>query len=88
MSYKKAPFFIEVFPIIEDIIGYEEKNLAKFITYSLQKICNFLSIETTIIISSDIDKNNDLKGQDKIIEICKKIKADNYINAVGGTEII
>lgn len=87
LSYKKAPFFAEVFPILEDIIGYKENNLAKLITYSLSKICNFLSIETEIMTSSDIDKNNDLKGQDKIIEICKKIKADNYVNAIGGIEL-
>tara|TARA_B110000285_G_C14612547_1_gene375583 strand:- start:212 stop:505 length:294 start_codon:yes stop_codon:yes gene_type:complete len=36
------------------------------------------------MIASDIKKNNDLKGQDKIIEICKIIEADNYINAIGG----
>lgn len=84
ISYNKAPFFLEIFPVIEDIIRYEEKNLAKFIKYSLRQICNFLSIETTIMIASDIKKNNDLKGQDKIIEICKIIEADNYINAIGG----
>ena len=33
------------------------------------------------------EKNNDLKGQDKIIEICKKVKADKYINAAGGTAL-
>lgn len=87
LSYKKAPFFAEVFPIIEDIITQKENNLAKFITYSLREICNFLSIETTIMISSAIDKNNDLTGQDKIIEICKKLQADNYINAIGGMEM-
>ena len=87
LSYKKAPFFTEVFPIIENILGQEEKNLAKFIAYSLRKICNFLSIETTIVISSDIEKNSDLKGQNKIIEICKKLQGNNYINVVGGIEL-
>ena len=87
LSYKKAPFFVEVFPIMENILGQEEKNLAKFISYSLQKICSFLSIETTIVISSEIEKNNNLKGQNKIIEICKKLQGDKYINAVGGIEL-
>lgn len=87
LSYKKAPFFDEVFPIIENIIVQDEKNLAKFITYSLREICNFLSIKTIIMISSDIEKNNVLKGEDKIIEICKKVKADKYINAAGGTAL-
>jgi hypothetical protein len=87
LTYKKAPFFAEIFPIIENIIEYDEKNLAKFIAYSLQKICSLLSIETTIMISSAIEKNNDLKGQDKIIEICKKLEADTYVNAIGGAAL-
>jgi hypothetical protein len=87
LTYKKAPFFAEVFQIIENIIEYDEKNLAKFIAYSLRKICSLLAIETTIMVSSEIEKNNDLKGQDKIIEICKKLEATNYINAIGGQEL-
>ncbi|MEO7172473.1 WbqC family protein, partial [Flavobacterium sp.] len=86
-SYKNAPYFQEVFSLIEEIIYQEEHNLAKNIKYSLDKICTYLSIQTKILFSSDIDKNNDLKGQDKIIEICKKLQATNYINAIGGKEL-
>lgn len=87
LSYKKAPFFNEIFLLLEDIILYEEKNIAQFIKYSLEIICNYLSIETTILVSSEIIKNNELKGQDKIIEICKKLGADTYVNAIGGTTL-
>ena len=87
LSYKKAPFFAEVFPIVENIILQEEKNLAKFLTYSLREICNFLSISTSIVNSSEIEKNNDLKAQNKIIEICKIKEADSYINAIEGTAL-
>jgi hypothetical protein len=84
LAYSKAPFFEQVFPLIQDIITKDEINISKLIIYSLNKICGFLSIKTNIIISSEIEKNNNLKGQDKIIEICKKLNATNYINASGG----
>ncbi|RKS01894.1 WbqC family protein [Flavobacterium sp. 102] len=84
LAYGKATFFEQVFPLIQDIIEQQETNLSKLIVYSLQQISSYLSIPTTIIISSDIEKDNSLKGQDKIIEICKKLGATNYINAVGG----
>lgn len=87
MSYRKAPYFETVFPIIEDILNQEEKNLAKFIGYSLQKLSNFLEIDTKFIYSSDIKKDNTLKAQDKILDICKKLEATNYINAIGGKEL-
>lgn len=86
-GYSKAPFFEQVFPVIQDIIKLEESNVSKFIIYSLQKICSFLEINTKIIISSDIKKDNNLKGQDKILEICKKLGAKDYINASGGVEL-
>lgn len=87
LSYKKAPLYNEVFPIIVDIITNEEQNLAKFVTYSLRKVCKYLCIDTEILISSDIEKNDNLKGQDKIIEICKKVQIDHYVNAIGGMEL-
>ena len=87
LSYKKAPFFSQVFPLIEAIILYEENNLAKFLTHSLRKICSYLAIETNIVVSSEIEKNNDLKAQDKIIEICEKLNTTQYTNAIGGIEL-
>lgn len=87
MSYKKSPYFDAIFPIIEDILNYEEKNLAKFIAGSLEKISSYLDIDTKFIYSSDIKKDNTLKAQDKILDICKKLDASSYINAIGGQEL-
>jgi len=83
-SYKKAPYFNKVEPLIKRIFIQEEKNLAKFIGFSLDIISRYLDIQTNYIYSSDIEKDNSLKGQEKIIEICKFTGADTYINAIGG----
>jgi len=86
-NYIKAPYFKDVFPIIEDILNQNQKNIAKFIGYSLRQISNYIDIETKFIYSSDIEKNNTLKGQDKVLEICKILNASNYINAIGGQKL-
>ena len=86
-SYKKAPFFNDVFPLVEKCIINEESNLFKFIYDSLSYINDFLGIKTKIIISSSIDMNHELKSKDKVIEICKKLNSDNYINSIGGMEL-
>jgi hypothetical protein len=83
-NYKSAPYYATVFPMLENIITYDEKNLAEYLKYSITQICDFLSIDTEIIVSSTINKDNDLRGQDKVIEICKMLDADEYINAIGG----
>lgn len=86
-SYRKAPFFDNIFPMLSNILSQDEKNLAKFIALSLETISLYLNIETTLIYSSIIKKNNTLKAQDKIIDICKELNAARYINAVGGQNL-
>lgn len=86
-NYKKAPFFTEVFPLIQRIVENKETNLAKYLEYSIREICSYLDIKTELLISSNLEKNNFLKGKDKVIEICKKLGGSEYYNAIGGQEL-
>lgn len=86
-SYCKAPYYDEVYPVIKEIIICDESNLAKYIENSIRKICEYLNINTKLIVSSSIDKDINLKGQDKVINICKILGADEYYNAIGGQEL-
>lgn len=85
--YLKAPYFHKVYPIIEEIVTRGERNLACYLEYSIRQICEYLSINTELIISSNIMKNNELKGKDKVIEICKLLGADEYYNSIGGQDL-
>lgn len=85
--YRNAPFYSSVYPYLESIFLQEETNLAKYLSFSLKVICDYLSINTELIFSSEIEKNNQLKSQAKVVDICKKLGADKYINAIGGIEL-
>jgi len=86
-AYLKAPYYKEVYPLIESLLVQQEKNLAKYIYHQLSSISKYLEIQTEFILSSEIEKDNTLKGQDKVISICKILKGDVYINAIGGQEL-
>ncbi len=86
-EYSKAPFFDDVFPLIESIFLYESKNLFDYIYNSVIKICTYLDIYTKIIISSTININHSLKSQDKVIALNTALHATKYINPIGGTEL-
>lgn len=86
-SYRKAPCFSEVMPLMEDIVNYDNNNLFGYIHHSIVKICNYLKIGTEIIISSAINIDHTLKGQDKVIAICKALNTTDYYNAIGGQEL-
>ncbi|MCW1147857.1 WbqC family protein [Flavobacterium sp. TH16-21] len=87
LSYKKAPFYQDVYPLIEKIISFDELNLALYIQNSLQNLCEYLNLNTKLVMSSEIVKNNDLRGENKIIDICIQLGANQYINAIGGIEL-
>lgn len=86
-AYNKAPYYKTVYPIICQIMNCGERNLARFLEYSIHAICDYLGIETEIIISSHINKDDSLKGQEKVLDICKILGATEYYNAIGGKKL-
>lgn len=87
MSYKRAPFFVEVMNLINTTFSASKHNLAEFLIASINKICLYLKIETITTRSSMLDKNEVDSGQSRIINICKQLNATSYINAIGGIEL-
>ncbi len=86
-NYFKAPFYKDVFPVIQQITQFEDKCLSQFIANSIKEICCYLDIDTSILMSSELSKDCSLKGKDKIINICKCLGAYMYINSIGGKEL-
>ena len=87
MAYKKAPYFDNVYPIIERIIKNPENDLTQYIKFSIEEIKNYLNIKTIIKLSSNIEKDKTMKAQDRILEINKKLNSNMYINAIGGQDL-
>lgn len=85
--YKKSPFFRENFDVINDCLNQSEINLFKFIYGSVEIINNFLDIKTPLIIYSKLSIDESFKNKEKVIEICKNLNANKYINPIGGLEL-
>lgn len=87
MAYKKAPYYNDFCPLLEDVINNPETDLTRFLKYSFERLKEYLKLDTEILLSSEIKKDNSLKAQDRIIAINKALGADTYINAIGGMEL-
>ena len=85
--YRRAPFFENGFALMGDILNCDDKNLAKFLEYSILCICDYLNIKTKFIRSSTIPHNCELKKEYKIYDQCRYVGADIYINAIGGQKL-
>jgi len=86
-SYKKAPYFEQVFPLLKKVFDNNEENLFTFIYRSILTVCTYLEIKTEIIISSTLQIDEGLRSQDKVLAICKATNASMYINPAGGMEL-
>ncbi len=86
-NYSKAPFFNSVMELMDTILSFPNRQIDLFLTNSFRLILSYLDIQTELLLSSDIEKDNSLKGMNKVLEICKKLGADAYYNAIGGQEL-
>lgn len=86
-AYKKSVFFEETFPLLEQIFHHCDLNLFNFNLHSIREVCQVLGIRTPIERTSAIPIDPTLKKEDRVIALCQKLKADTYINSIGGQEI-
>ena len=85
MAYRSAPHFDEIFPLLVDILGHEERRLSYFLRYSIERINNFLGITKPIYFSSSLTCEE--RGSRKIIPLVKHYSGDVYLNMEGGREL-
>ncbi len=86
-SYKKAPFYNEVFFLIEKILNKDNDFISTLAVESIKEVCNYLDVKTQIIETSKQYNNKYLNGQDRIISICQLEQAKYYINPIGGIDL-
>jgi hypothetical protein len=86
-AYRHAPCFAQTLPLLEQIAQCREANLFRFLHHALLATCVHLGIQTPIRISSSVDIDHGLKGQDKVLALCNKLGASTYTNTVGGIEL-
>lgn len=86
-AYSKSLYFEEINDLLKEIILFEDNNLFNYVFNSINSVCKYLDIETTLKISSELPLNNNLNGSKRVIDICKYLDSKKYINPIGGIEI-
>ncbi|MCP4569762.1 MAG: WbqC family protein [FCB group bacterium] len=85
--YVGSPFFEQVFPIIERIFSNTQRNLSRFIIASFKAIMGHLGLERPLMVSSELQQTPGLSGQDRVLDICRRVGAREYVNPVGGRNL-
>jgi hypothetical protein len=82
--YRRTPSFEAVYPMVERVIGGPFTTIADMARASLREVCDYLGVAVSIVDSSAAYGNAHLKGQDRVIDTCRKAGATDYVNAIGG----
>lgn len=80
-NYKNAPFFYDNQQVFKDIIFSKSEYLVDLNLELIKAILNNLKIKTKIVRASEF--LIDSSGTQKIIELVKKVGADEYISGEG-----
>lgn len=86
-NYKKAKCFDEIFALIHTVLdetphsiaGLAERSVIKVLVYLKARLPEFVKVETF--------ENDHLHAQERVLDICRQLNADVYINPAGGMEL-
>lgn len=86
-AYHEAPMFDGVFPLIERCLRYPSRNLFAFLFHSLKEVCLHLDITTPLMASSDVESSVGLRGEARVLGLCRDLGATEYLNSPGGRSL-
>lgn len=80
-AYSKAPYFDQFFPVLEDVYGFAEDNLARFNVAAIERICAHLNLPASFRTSSELISEG--KGESKLVAIVKELGGRIYFSGNG-----
>lgn len=83
-NYRRAPYFESVFRLVETIFTSDAPTIAQLVTVSLQNLVRYLELPVELVLTSAIYGNAHLHSQERVIDICCREGATQYLNASGG----
>tara|TARA_R110002124_G_scaffold280092_1_gene453171 strand:- start:10029 stop:10733 length:705 start_codon:yes stop_codon:yes gene_type:complete len=86
-TYSNAPYFENVFPVIEKVFEKETELISELAIESITRVTDYLELECEFQKSSENYDNQELDAADRLIDICKIEKITHYVNPIGGEEL-
>jgi len=85
-AYSRAPFFAEVFALVEAVCLAPERNVARKSAASVCAVFDYLQLPFSTQFASTMPRTA-ASGEQRILELCQHFGADAYHNAAGGQEL-
>jgi len=85
-AYEGAPYFAATMVTIDEALSCQDANVAEYNTRLLAMLARRLGINTPVCMASGIGSTQ-LRGEQRVIEICIQVEASTYVNPVGGAHL-
>ena len=72
---------------MKNCFDFKTISITALAIISIREVCDYLEIQTEISETSRYYNNQNLKNQERIIDICLKEKSNKYINLIGGKDL-
>jgi WbqC-like protein family len=86
-AYSSAPAFAETLELVKRKLACPNPNVAAVNTGLLQATAERIGISCQLVMSSVLGVSRALRGEDRVIAVCKALQATAYVNAIGGIEL-
>ncbi|MDL5032864.1 WbqC family protein [Pelomonas sp. APW6] len=86
-AYRLAPQFPALKAWLEELVLFDENRLFDYLLHSLRQVHSRLALSCELRVSSSVDADHELRGQERVLAICKALGATTYINPTGGVEL-
>jgi len=88
LNYKKLPGFETIEDLFLRLNSNNFTTLYQVNSFLLRNILDYLDIRTEIMLSSEIMIDKNLKSNDYLIAICKKLECSSYLSGQGARDYL
>lgn len=80
-NYRRAPYFEQIYPSIENLYASAGRLLADFNLKSINMLMSLFDIQIPTVLASTLDPQG--KKNDLLLDILKKVGATHYLSGLG-----
>lgn len=85
--YSKAPYYEPVMSLVKNVLETHDGRISTLAKNSVLKVAEYLSLEKSFTMSSEVYGNQDQKSVARVLDICRQESATSYVNLPGGRDL-
>lgn len=86
-AYLKERGYSETHRLVSNVLSFADRNVAAFNGNLLRILGSAVGVECAFVSASSLGVARELRGQARIISVCRELGATLYINPVGGIDL-